>query len=417
MRNVTIEIITTGEELLSGTTQDTNFFWFAKEVFSYGFKVNYQQCIGDSLDDIANALRIANDRSDYVLITGGLGPTSDDLTREAASLYFDEELILNKKEEINIRNLFKNRKRRYSKLNQKQALFPKGAQIVSNSSGTAPGFTLIQKGSKNYFFPGVPREFKEMVKKTFFIDLKKEQKKSTKVVSSKMLKVFGLSESEVAEKIQRFGSKKSYIGYRPHKYEIHIRLISSSDKISSAKKDNKLLEMKIRKVIGNYIYSDSETSLAAEVVKLLLKKKLFISTAESCTGGLLGNMITNVPGSSACFHYGFITYGNNAKEKILGVNSLTISKYGAVSRQCVKEMVVKSRKISGSNIALAVSGIAGPTGGSKDKPVGTVFIGVSYKDKTTVKKYFFPGSREMFKLRTSLSCLDIVRRIISFKSN
>jgi len=175
--------------------------------------------------------------------------------------------------------------------------------------------------------------------------------------------------------------------------------------------------MKIRKVIGNYIYSDSETSLAAEVVKLLLKKKLLISTAESCTGGLLGNMITNVPGSSACFHYGFITYGNNAKEKILGVNSLTISKYGAVSRQCVKEMVVKSRKISGSNIALAVSGIAGPTGGSKDKPVGTVFIGVSYKDKTTVKKYFFPGSREMFKLRTSLSCLDIVRRIISFKSN
>ena len=417
MKNITIEIITTGEELLSGITQDTNFFWFAKEVFSYGFKVNYQQCIGDSLEDIANALRVANSRSDYVLVTGGLGPTSDDLTREGASLFFNKQLILNKKEETNIRNLFKVRKRRYSKLNQKQAFFPKGAEIVLNSLGTAPGFIITEGDSKNYFFPGVPREFKEMVKRTFFVDLKKEQKKSTKVVSSKMLKVFGLSESEVADRIERFASKESYIGYRPHNYEIHIRLISSSDKISSAKKDNKLLEMKIRKVIGAYIYSDSETSLASEVVKLLLKKNLLISTAESCTGGLLSSMITNVPGSSACFHYGFVTYGNNAKEKILGVNSSTISRYGAVSSQCVKEMVVKSRKISGSNIALAVSGIAGPTGGSKDKPVGTVFIGVSYKDKTTVKKYFFPGSREMFKLRTSLSCLDIVRRIISFKSN
>jgi nicotinamide-nucleotide amidase len=416
MKNKSIEIITTGEELLSGVTQDSNFYWLAGEVFRHGFKVNYQQCVGDSIHDIVAALKIASNRSGFILVTGGLGPTHDDLTREAASMFFDRKLILNPKEEDKIRQIFKDRKRKYSKLNKKQAYFPQKASIIANSEGTAPGFSFLEDKSKYYFFPGVPGEFKAMSKNSFFKDLKKEQSKIKSFTSSKILRVFGLSESEVAEKIQKIDSASTYIGFRPYNFEIHLRIISRSSTLSLAKKENRVIEERIRKILAEYIYSIDETNMPTTVVNMLLEKKLFVSTAESCTGGLLANMITNAPGSSRCFNYGFVTYGNNAKENILDIKKDTLIKYGAVSRQCVKEMTLNSKSISGSDIAIAVSGIAGPKGGTKDKPVGTVFIGTSYKDKTTVKKYYFPGTREMFKLRVCLSCLSIIRKIILFES-
>jgi nicotinamide-nucleotide amidase len=412
MKNESIEIITTGEELLSGVTQDSNFYWLAKEVFARGMKVNYQQCVGDSEKDIVSALELASNRSKYVLVTGGLGPTDDDLTRSAAASFFQEQLIFNHEIEKKIKNIFSRRKRKYSKLNQKQAFFPKGTQVIDNLLGTAPGFTIIKDATKYYFYPGVPKEFRSMVEKSFFLDLKSYNKKVTKKTFSKMLRVFGLSESEVAERIQKYASDNTYIGFRPYNYELHIRLISSGPTLSSAKKNNIIIEKKIKTALGHNLYSDNEKSLPNVVVELLLKKKKLLSTAESCTGGMLSSMITDVPGSSGCFHYGFVTYGNNAKEKVLGVTKSVLLKYGAVSPQCVRQMVVNSRKISSADIAIAVSGIAGPGGGSPSKPVGTVFIGVSFKDKTSVKKYFFPGSRDMFKLRTSLSCLDILRKIL-----
>ena len=415
MKNQSIEIITTGEELLSGITQDSNFYWLAKQVFSMGFKVNYQQCIGDSVEDIVSALNLANTRSKYVLVTGGLGPTDDDLTRDAASSFFDLKLILNPNVENRIKQVFARRKRKYSNLNQKQALFPKGSKVIKNSEGTAPGFVLKSNGSKFYFYPGVPREFKSMVIKSFFFDLNLDKEISSKKTFSKMLKVFGLSESEVAHKIQKYATKSTYIGFRPYNYELHVRLISSAKSLTQAKKENNKIEQKIKKSIGNYIYTSNEDSLPAVVVKSLVKKKKFVSITESCTGGLLSSMITDIPGASKCFHFGFVTYGNNAKERILGVDKSILLKYGAVSSQCVKQMVINSRKISSSDISIAVSGIAGPLGGTDSKPVGTVFIGVSYDDKVRVKKFFFPGSRDMFKLRTSLSCLDIIRRILLFK--
>ena len=417
MKRNTIEIITTGEELLSGVTQDSNFYSLANKVFNKGLKVNYQQCVGDNLDDIISALSIALNRSNYILITGGLGPTDDDLTRDAASIFFDRPLIFNKNEENKIRKIFKERKRKYSMLNKKQALFPKGSKIIPNSHGTAPGFSFKIKDAKFYFFPGVPREFNFMLENSFFKDLEKEKRNITKVSYSKMLKVYGLSESQVAEKIRKYNTINNYIGYRPYNFEIHLRLISSHSKLSLAKKRNMALEKKIRKELGQYIYSDSSLSLVETVVNILKKKKLSISTAESCTGGMLANMITNVSGASKTFQYGFTTYSNQSKEKILNVRKSTLVKYGAVSKNCVREMVVNLGNISGADFSIAVSGIAGPNGGTKDKPVGTVYIGVNYKNKVIVKKYFFPGERKMFKLRTCLTCLEIVRRMISFDSN
>ena len=417
MKRNSIEIITTGEELLSGVTQDSNFFSLAKEVFDKGFKVNYQQCVGDNEKDIVSALEIASSRSNYILITGGLGPTDDDLTREAASTFFNKKLVFNKNEEIKIKKIFKTRKRKYSKLNKKQALFPEGSKIIKNSIGTAPGFIIKNKRSKFYFYPGVPREFKTMLKDSFLIDLKNKKTKESNITFSKMLRVYGLSESQVAEKIRKYSSVNNYIGYRPFNYEIHIRLISSHNKLSLAKKRNLILEKKVRKELGMYVYSESDVSLAETVVQILNKRKISITTAESCTGGMLANMITNVPGASKCFQYGFTTYSNKSKEKILNIRSSTLLKYGAVSQSCVREMVTKSKDISSADLSVAVSGIAGPGGGTKEKPVGTVFIGISYQDKTFVKKFFFPGSRDMFKLRTCLTSLDLVRRMILLKSN
>lgn len=412
MKNKVIEIITTGEELLSGVTQDSNFFFLAMEVFKLGFKVNYQQCVGDNLDDIVNALSIASKRSDYVLVTGGLGPTDDDLTRDGASIFFNKKLKLNINEEKKIKKLFKKRKRKYSDLNKKQAMFPIDSKIISNENGTAPGFMIIHDKSKFYFYPGVPREFRQMVNQTFLSELDKSRKTLKKVSFSKMIKIFGLSESEVAERIKDFGTSYDYIGYRPYNYEIHLRLISVGKSITIAKKRNKNLLNKINKEIGGYVYSESKFSLVEIVVMKLIEKKLTISISESCTGGLLANMITNVPNASKCFHYGFVTYGNTAKEKILGVKSKTLKDDGAVSKKTVTEMLLRTKKISGSDISIAISGIAGPTGGTKDKPVGTVYIGIAFNNKTIVKKYFLPATRELFKLRTCLTTLDKLRRMI-----
>tara|TARA_Y100001970_G_C14241523_1_gene865200 strand:- start:2492 stop:3739 length:1248 start_codon:yes stop_codon:yes gene_type:complete len=405
-----IEIITTGEELLSGTTLDTNFFSIAEKVFTMGLKIRYHQCVGDSKNDIISALKIANSRSSFVIITGGLGPTEDDLTREVASEYFSKELIFIKKEEEKIKKLFAKRKRKYSSLNKKQAYFPKGSSIINNVNGTASGFTLIKSSTKFYFFPGVPKEFNSMIKNSFLKDLASVQKKMKLYSFSKTLKIFGAPESEVAERINKISRKRTYIGFRPYNYEIHLRLITQSNTLSDAKKETLATEKKIRKVLGDLIFTDENITLAHHVVLIALKKKVKISIAESCTGGLLSSMITDVPGSSKFFEFGAITYSNKAKESILDVKSKSLLTYGAVSKNVVSEMAKNIRNKSNTDISVAISGIAGPTGGTKDKPVGTVFIGLSSKKGTRVTKYSLSGSRESIKLRTCLIALDKLRK-------
>ena len=410
MKEKLIEIITTGEELLSGVTQDNNFFWFAREVFAKGFKVAYHQSIGDSESDIVSALKIASLRSDFILVTGGLGPTDDDLTRESAANFFNKKLIFNPSIEMEIKERFNKRKIRYSKVNKKQAFFPEGAKIIANNNGTASGFYFKSNKKSFYFFPGVPREFKSMVDISFFADLDKEKKMRNSFIFSRTLKVFGLSESEVAEKIASIKSESTYVGFRPYNFEIHLRLISKASKFSTAKQDNLIITKKIRKKLKENIFSESDKTMAEEVVSSLLKRKLKVSVAESCTGGLLSNMLTDIPGSSKCIHYGFVTYGNNAKVDLLNVKKKTLTKYGAVSKQTVLEMSKNCYKLAKSDISVAISGIAGPSGGTIDKPVGTVFIGITHKNKTEVKEYFFPGTRESFKLRVCLAALNKIRK-------
>ena len=227
MENSSIEIITTGNELLSGITIDKNFSWLCESLFSLGAQVRFHQCISDNLDDLVKALNIAQKRSKFILFTGGLGPTDDDLTRESASRFFSRRLIFNKKIESEIKLIFKKRNRPYSLINKKQAMFPEGSQIIQNPKGTAPGFLIKDKGSFFYFFPGVPSELRAMAKKSAFQKIKNTIVSEKTFFTSETLKVFGITESELAEKIKRIKSKNTYIGYRPHKFEIHLRIISS----------------------------------------------------------------------------------------------------------------------------------------------------------------------------------------------
>jgi len=412
MDNSSIEIITTGNELLSGITIDKNFNWLCESLFSLGAQVRFHQCISDNLDDLVKALNIAQKRSKFILFTGGLGPTDDDLTRESASQFFSRKLVLNKKIEKEIKLIFKKRNRPYSLINKKQAMFPEGAEIIQNPKGTAPGFCIKDQGSFFYFFPGVPSELRAMVQKSAFQKIKNLLVKEKNFFTSETLKVFGITESELAEKIKKIKSKNTFIGYRPHKFEIHLRIISTgkSKKISK----NECLKIKLRliKVLQKYIFTDKDVTLQEVIVDLLKKKKYTISFAESCTGGLISNLITNVPGSSSVFGLSFITYSNKSKNLILKVSNKKLMEHGAVSKEVVSEMARGLNRIAESNISVAVSGIAGPSGGSADKPVGTVYVSYIINKKISVKRYSFLGDRESIKLRTALEVLNHIRKNI-----
>src|SRR6056300_496018 len=412
MDNSSIEIITTGNELLSGITIDKNFNWLCESLFSLGAQVRFHQCISDNLDDLVKALDIAQKRSKFILFTGGLGPTDDDLTRESASQFFSRKLVLNKKIEKEIKLIFKKRNRSYSLINKKQAMFPEGAEIIQNPKGTAPGFCIKDKGSFFYFFPGVPSELRAMVQKSAFQKIKNLLVKEKIFFTSETLKVFGITESELAEKIKKIKSKNTFMVYRNHKFEIHLRIIytGKSKKISK----NECLKIKLRliKVLQKYIFTDKDVTLQEVIVNLLKKKKYTISFAESCTGGLISNLITNVPGSSSVFGLSFITYSNKSKNLVLKVSNKKLMEHGAVSKEVVSEMARGLNRISESNISVAVSGIAGPSGGSADKPVGTVYVSYLINKKISVKRYSFLGDRESIKLRTALEVLNHIRKNI-----
>jgi len=412
MDNSSIEIITTGNELLSGITIDKNFNWLCESLFSLGAQVRFHQCISDNLDDLVKALNIAQKRSKFILFTGGLGPTDDDLTRESASQFFSRKLVLNKKIEKEIKLIFKKRNRPYSLINKKQAMFPEGAEIIQNPKGTAPGFCIKDKGSFFYFFPGVPSELRAMVQKSAFQKIKNFLVKEKNFFTSETLKVFGITESELAEKIKKIKSKNTFIGYRPHKFEIHLRIISTGKSKKISKNECLKIKHRLIKVLQKYIFTDKDVTLQEVIVNLLKKKKYTISFAESCTGGLISNLITNVPGSSSVFGISFITYSNKSKNLILKVPNKKLIEHGAVSKEVVSEMARGLNRISESNISVAVSGIAGPNGGSADKPVGTVYVSYIINKKISVKRYSFLGDRESIKLRTALEVLNHIRKNI-----
>jgi nicotinamide-nucleotide amidase len=408
-----IEIITTGNELMCGLTLDTNFRWAAERFSSMGFDVKFHTTVGDDEEDLMHALRNAEDRAQAIIVSGGLGPTSDDLSAAVASIYLGVELELNHIVLEMLEQNFRERGRQLSEIDKKQAYLPHGSKILRNFWGTAPGFQYERSGSVFFFLPGVPKEFRSMIDEYVIPELNSRSIDRPNIRTT-LIKTFGLRESEVAEKLQGIGKDGVYIGYRAHFPEIHLRISAQADRDEVARDLLDWIEREVSKRIGDYVFSTKGKELEQVVGEILKQKRLTLAIAESCTGGLLAHRITNVPGSSEYFERGVVSYSNESKVDVLGVDKILIESKGAVSAEVVQSMAEGVRKLANTDLGVGISGIAGPTGGSSEKPVGTVFIGISCRNKGTFyRRYQFRGTREEIKIITSEAALDLIRKFIS----
>jgi nicotinamide-nucleotide amidase len=346
-----------------------------------------------------------------VIVSGGLGPTSDDLTAAVASRFFGVPLELNSVALDMIENRFRERGYRFLEINKKQAYVPQGSKILKNFWGTAPGFQFEKEGVIFFFLPGVPKEFKAMIEEYVVPELDRRSTERKKC-KTRMIKTFGLRESEVAERIQGIEREGIKIGYRPYFPEVHIRVSGYADTEDEAEKLVSVVVEEVSSRLGECVFSTDEATLEEVVGMLLSQKKLTIAVAESCTGGLVSNRITNVPGSSNYFERGVVSYSNESKTEILGVPKELIESVGAVSAEVVEAMAEGIRRLARSDIGFAISGIAGPGGGTEAKPVGTVFIGVSHREGVSSRRFQFKGTREEIKLISSETALDQIRKFI-----
>lgn len=406
-----IEIITTGDEIMGGVTLDTNFSWAAEKLVGLGFDLMFHTTVGDDEETMTEAFRAAMRRAEAVIVSGGLGPTSDDLTAAVASRFFGVPLELSSVALDMIEKRFKERGYKFSEINKKQAYVPQGSKILKNFWGTAPGFQCEKEGIVFFFLPGVPKEFKAMIEEYVIPELDRRSI-GRKRYKTRMIKTFGLRESEVAERIHGIERDGIKIGYRPHFPEVHIRISGYSSTEEEAEKLVSEVVEEIASRLGEYMFSTDQATPEEVVGKLLFQQKLTLAIAESCTGGLITHRITNVPGSSNYFERGVVSYSNESKIEILGVPKELIESVGAVSAEVVEAMAVGIRKLARSDIGVAISGIAGPGGGTETKPVGTVFIGISHKKGVSSRRFQFKGTREEIKLISSETALDQIRKFV-----
>lgn len=403
------ELISIGTELLLGDIINTNAQFLAKELAILGIDV-YRQCvIGDNEERILRAFKEAFDRCDIVITTGGLGPTQDDLTKELGAKYFNKKMILHEPSLQWIKQYLDIKEEEVLEANKNQAYFPEGATILSNEKGTAPGAIISENNKTLIILPGPPKEMKAM----FTNDVIKYLSNLTgKVIKSKTLRIFGIGESVMAKKVNDIIQESTNPTVAPYAkdYEVTLRVTAKEE---SEEKCDILINSKcseIKSVLGEYIYGEGEKSLDIVVSELLCKRKLTVSTAESCTGGMIAATLISYPGISNVFKEGAVTYSNESKIKRLGVNEETINNFGAVSKETAKEMVEGIARIANTDIAISTTGLAGPGGGSDEKPVGLVYIGIYIKGKTIVEKFNFTGNRESIRNKAMMNALNMLRK-------
>lgn len=404
------EILAVGTELLLGDILNTNAQYLSRELASLGIGVYHQSVVGDNDIRLKKELSEAFSRSDMVITTGGLGPTKDDLTKETGAEYFHKKLVLDEESLKKVRKYFGDENKAVNGGNEKQAYFPEGSTILPNNHGTAPGCIIEEKGKILVVLPGPPREVKPMFEDYVVPYLKKYQ---TTVFVSRVLRVFGIGEGFMAEKIGSIIDNQSNPTVAPYakEGEVILRITASAKTEEEA---NNLIEPtinKIKAILGDNVYGEGENITLEDVVcKLLLEKKLTISTAESCTGGMLAARLINYPGISQSFMEGAITYSNEAKMKRLGVKEETLKNFSAVSEETAKEMAEGIAKTSGTDIGLSTTGIAGPDGGTPTKPVGLVYIGLYIKGNVIVTHINRKGDRQTIRNRAAMTALDLLRR-------
>ncbi|HNU86212.1 MAG: competence/damage-inducible protein A [Pseudomonadota bacterium] len=412
-----IGILTIGNELTSGRIADTNTSYLAREFHVRGWDVPVSMAVGDEAGAIGEALDFILERSDAVVVTGGLGPTADDITTECIAKYCGLPLYLDEAVLQTIRERFAARGLRWTDNNAKQAMFPQGAEPLRNPVGTAWGYVLNRGGKLIAVVPGVPMEVKRMTPEVLVPLF--EQKAGKTYILTKTIKLFGLAEALIDSALADLplaGTTVS-LGFYPRFPENHLVLTARSADRARAEADLALIGKGVVERLSRNIFGYDEDTLEGMIGALLTEKKLTISIAESLTGGLIADRITNVPGSSAYFERGIVAYSNRSKTELLGVPEEVIREHGAVSRETAVLMAEGVRKTSGADVGLATTGIAGPSGGTGAKPVGTVFIAVSDGTRTVCRDFAFKWERRRIKEITTQWALELTRRFLAGESH
>jgi len=402
-------IVSIGNELLNGQTLDTNASYLSQELLSMGLPVVSWHTVADDTDSIARALQLASEDADIVLVTGGLGPTDDDVTRKALAKLLNVSLEFHKELLEKIEKHFASRNITMPSNNRIQAYLPAGTRVIENKWGTAPGI-VAQFGTKLIFvLPGVPIEMKQMFQESIAPRLAKLV--TGQAVTVRKLRCFGTSESAIAElmgdMMQR--GRNPQVNCTAASGIITLHIIATAENKNTADEMVQTAEKFIKNILGDLIYGEGEQTLAQVVGEKLFKRKQTVAVAESCTGGLLAKLFTDIPGASEYFTCGWVTYSNDAKITELGLSTQVIEKYGAVSEETAALMAQKARQKAGADFAISITGIAGPAGGTKDKPIGLVFIGLSDAQKIQTKRFIFSGDRETIRMRAALTALNMLR--------
>lgn len=400
------EIISVGTELLLGQILNTNAKFISEQLASAGINLFYTTVVGDNAERLTDASKQAFSRADLVIFTGGLGPTGDDITKETVSEYFGLKTVCDEYSLNKIKVFFDKTNIKMTENNVKQAYMPEGAEIIENFNGTAPGCIIEKDGKIAVLIPGPPNEAEPMFKNQIMPYL---LKKSGMTIVSKTVKTFGIGESALENKVKDLmESENPTLAPYAKTGEAELRITAKSETAEGAERLISDMLEKVKSRIGEYIYGYDDETLNSAVYKFLKNNGMTLGTAESCTGGLLADSIVKTPGSSSVFGYGVVTYANEAKMKLLGVKAETLEKYGAVSPQTASEMAEGIRRLSASDLGAATTGIAGPDGGTAEKPVGLVYIAVAGRNGTRVKKLNLSGNREKVRLLAVKNVLHMI---------
>lgn len=405
------EILSIGTELLMGQIINSDAAFIARKLPELGIDTYYQQTVGDNEKRMLEAIALAASRSDIVFLTGGLGPTQDDMTKQVLAKYLGLPMVEDSESKQTLINWFKGRNAKITQNNFRQAEFPQGAIILKNDWGTAPGCIVQHSGKHFIILPGPPRELEPMMDVHIVPYL---SSLSGDRIVSHMLKVFGIGESALEDLLEDLINAQdkvtlaTYAGFG----EVTLRLSVKCKKDEDPQQYFRLVEPEVMRRIDDHLYTIGNETLPQIVAKLLIERRRTVAFAESCTGGMIASELVAVPGISKALLEGCVCYSNEAKVRTLGVKQETLEAHGAVSEQCAREMCEGMKERCGSDFAISVTGIAGPDGGSDEKPVGTVYIGIAGPEGTSVQKFQFGRDRQRVRRMSALNALDILRRAL-----
>lgn len=411
MKTISAEIITIGDEILYGQITDTNSQYISKELDKMGIKVRRQSSVGDQAEDILDALKEAEARVDLVLMTGGLGPTKDDITKKTLCKFFDTELVMNEKVLAMVTKFFEERGREVLEVNRQQAAVPQNCEVLFNRLGTAPAMWFEKSGKIFVSMPGVPYEMKILMQESVLPKIQKFFQ--TPIIFHKVIQTVGQGESYLSEKIAAWEENLPdhiKLAYLPHWGSVSLRLTAMGQDLETLEKEVEAQVNQVVPLIEKYVFGYDKDQLEAVIGQLLMDKGMTVASAESCTGGYIAHLITKVAGSSRYYEGSVISYSNAIKMSRLGVKEETLKNHGAVSEATVREMAEQVRERFKTSIGVASSGVAGPGGGSPEKPVGTVWVALADEGGTYAKKLQLTKDRLLNIRLTGVLVLDLIRR-------